>query len=112
MYVLYGDNRSPQKLHTQLREAYPSTATGAAIHASRSDAGLEGCNFRGLFLFKKACYLDMIVMGMSAPVLRDSLHDAAPEFRRPKCTVRHLKNENSKTIGVKRALQQLVYRYG
>ena len=34
-------NRSPQKLHTQLREAYPSTATGAANPASRSDANIQ-----------------------------------------------------------------------
>jgi len=35
-------DRSPQKLHTQLREAYPSTATGAANPASRSDAETWG----------------------------------------------------------------------
>jgi len=35
-------NRSPQKLHTQLREAYPSTATRAGNPASRSDAGFGG----------------------------------------------------------------------
>jgi len=35
-------NRSSQKLHTQLREAYPTTTTWAANPASRSDAGLGG----------------------------------------------------------------------
>jgi len=74
-------NRTHQKLHTQLREAYPSTATGAADPAWRSDAGLGAEALRAYVIRLRISYVQNdealsrnLLMYMSKANLPISVH--------------------------------------